>query len=132
MIIQCQGINALLQRRDPSFLSANNLTADFFSDYKKEYDYITEHIARYGNVPDQATFLSAFPNFDVVEVHQKCSNCKMYQYEYTYGNSCRWIYKRTICDDKQHRFYTSLIKILWKLGVITNEYNNIYDKTQKL
>lgn len=71
-------------------------------------------------------------SFDVVEVHQKCSNCKMYQYEYTYGNSCRWIYKRTICDDKQHRFYTSLIKILWKLGVITNEYNNIYDKTQKL
>ena len=70
MIIQCQGINALLQRRDPSFLSANNLTAEFFSDYRKEYDYITEHIARYGNVPDQATFLSAFPNFDVVEVHE--------------------------------------------------------------
>ena len=70
MIIQCQGINALLQRRDPSFLSANNLTADFFSDYRKEYDYITEHIARYGNVPDQATFLSVFPNFDVVEVHE--------------------------------------------------------------
>lgn len=70
MIIQCQGINAILQKKDPSIISANNLTQDFFSDYKDEYNYIVDHIARYGNVPDQATFLSAFPNFDVIEVNE--------------------------------------------------------------
>lgn len=68
-------------------------------------------------------------SFEMVEVHQKCSNCKMYEYEYVYGNNCRWIYKRMISDNKKHRIYISLIRFLWKLGVITNEHNNIYDKT---
>ena len=68
-------------------------------------------------------------SFDTVEVHQKCHNCKMYEYEYVYGNSCRWVYKRMLCDNKEHKIYTRLIRFLWKLGVITNEHNNIYDKT---
>ena len=70
-------------------------------------------------------------SFDTVEVHQKCNNCRMYEYEYVYGNRCRWIYKRMICDDKQHKFYTRLIRLLWKLGVITNE-NNTKTKNNKL
>lgn len=70
-------------------------------------------------------------SFDTVEVHQKCSNCKMYEYEYVYGNSCRWVYKRMISDNKEHKFYTSLIRFLWKLGVITNE-NNTKTKNNKL
>ena len=60
-------------------------------------------------------------SFDTVEVHQKCPRCKLYEYEYVYGNSCRWIYKKIICDDKKHKIYINLIKILWRLGVITNE-----------
>lgn len=28
-------------------------------------------------------------SFDTVEVHQKCNNCRMYEYEYVYGNRCR-------------------------------------------
>ena len=67
-------------------------------------------------------------SFDTVEVHQKCNSCKMYEYEYFYGNRCRWIYKRMICDDKQHKFYTNLIKLLWKLGVITNESRRYLNK----
>lgn len=62
-------------------------------------------------------------SFDTVEVHQKCLKCKLYKYEYVYGNSCRWIYKRMICDEKEHKLYIKLIRFLWKLGVITNDRN---------
>ena len=42
----------------------------FFSDYEKEFEFICNHYSEYGNVPDAPTFLSRFPHFDVVEVHE--------------------------------------------------------------
>lgn len=57
-------------------------------------------------------------SFNTVEIHQKCNVCQLYEYEYVYGNSCRWIYKKQICDDRKHKFYIKLIRLLYKLGVI--------------
>ena len=51
-------------------LLVNNLNKEFFSDYVDEYKYIVEHIKNYGNVPDKASFLSKFPNFDIIEVNE--------------------------------------------------------------
>lgn len=48
----------------------NNLTEDYFSDYKNEYNWIVSHINTYGNCPDIHSFVSKFPDFDVVEVHE--------------------------------------------------------------
>lgn len=48
----------------------NNLTEDYFSDYKEEYKWIVSHINNYGNCPDIHTFVSKFPDFDVIEVHE--------------------------------------------------------------
>lgn len=48
----------------------NNLTEDYFSDYKEEYEWIVSHINNYGNCPDIHTFVSKFPDFDVIEVHE--------------------------------------------------------------
>ena len=69
-MIQCQVINRILDSKDPSFLFDNNLSEDFFSDYTAEYNFIVNHISQYGNVPDKATFLTKFPNFDVVTVQE--------------------------------------------------------------
>lgn len=67
-MIQCQVLNKILDSRDTSFLIINNIGLEFFSDYKEEFSFIKEHVDNYGNVPDKATFLSKFPDFDVVEV----------------------------------------------------------------
>lgn len=48
----------------------NNLTEDYFSDYKNEYNWIISHINTYGNCPDIHTFVSKFPDFDVIEVKE--------------------------------------------------------------
>lgn len=69
-MIQCQFINYLLDTKDTSVILNNSLTDEFFSDYKNEFDYIKSHIDTYGNIPDKATFLSKFPDFDIVEVRE--------------------------------------------------------------
>jgi replicative DNA helicase len=46
----------------------NLLTRDYFAGYEDEWDFIEEHYKQYGNVPDKATFLSKFPNVELVEV----------------------------------------------------------------
>lgn len=67
-MIQCQFINYILQSKNQSLLLSNNIGVEFFSDYREEYNYIQSHIREYGCIPDQATFLSKFPEFDVVSV----------------------------------------------------------------
>ena len=48
----------------------NNLTADYFSDYPNEYNFIKHHLNEYGVIPDQVTFLGKFPDFEVIEVNE--------------------------------------------------------------
>lgn len=69
-MIQCQVINRLLDSKDYSLLTINNIGVDFFSDYTEEYLFIVNHINEYGNMPDKATFLNKFPDFDILEVSE--------------------------------------------------------------
>lgn len=69
-MIQFQVLNAVLDRKDTQLLSANNLTQEFFSDCKDEYNYIVEHINKYNTVPDKETFLTKFPNFEIITVNE--------------------------------------------------------------
>lgn len=67
-MIQLQFINRILDKKDPTLITLNNLTDEFFSDYVDEFNYIKNHLQLYGNIPDKATFLGVFPDFDVLEV----------------------------------------------------------------
>lgn len=69
-MIQCQALNFILNSKDSSFITFNNLTEEFFSDYKEEFSYIKEHLDSYGNIPDKETFVAKFPSFDVIEVQE--------------------------------------------------------------
>lgn len=69
-MIQLQFLNKLISTGDTSILLMNNITDEFFSDYKEEYKWIKEHIDKYGNCPDIHSFLSHFPDFDVVNVSE--------------------------------------------------------------
>jgi len=67
-LIQLQFLNRVLDTRDASLIVINNLTEEYFSDYLGEFRYISTHLDTYGNVPDKESFLSKFPEFDVLNV----------------------------------------------------------------
>lgn len=69
-MIQCQVLNKIIQDRDPTIITLNNLTVDYFSDYKQEFLAIKDHLDKNGNIPDAETFLAKFPNFEYIEVHE--------------------------------------------------------------
>lgn len=69
-MISNQVINYLLDTKDTSLVILNNLTDKYFPDYKKEFDFILDHLNKYGNIPDKETFVNAFPNFDLVKVSE--------------------------------------------------------------
>ena len=67
-MIQLQFLNRVLDTKDASMIVVNNLTEEYFSDYLGEFRYIRTHLDTYGNVPDKESFLTKFPDFDVVNV----------------------------------------------------------------
>ena len=69
-MIQLQFLNKLLDSKDASFIITNNITEEFFSDYEQEFKFIKEHLDNYNNIPDKATFLSKFPDFDIIQVDE--------------------------------------------------------------
>lgn len=72
-MIQAQVLNYILQNKDSSIIKMNNLTEEYFSDYKNEFNYIKNHINTYKVVCDLTTFLNIFPNFDIFEVKEPVS-----------------------------------------------------------
>ncbi|MEG1565822.1 MAG: DnaB-like helicase C-terminal domain-containing protein [Bacilli bacterium] len=62
-MIEVQCICACLERKDFSFLRLNDIDEKYFPNYRDEYKFIEEHVNKYGNVPDQATFIEKFREF---------------------------------------------------------------------
>lgn len=69
-MIQVQFLNKVLQCHDASLLVTNNLTQEYFSDYQEEFNFIQQHLRKYGTVPDEVTFLTKFPEFDIIKVEE--------------------------------------------------------------
>lgn len=70
MIAQFQIINKILQNKDYSLITLNNLTAEYFYGYKAEYEFIKAHYNTYHVVPDRLTFLQHFPDFVIQDVNE--------------------------------------------------------------
>ena len=67
-MVSLQIISKILATKDSSIITDNMLTEDFFIGYTDEYRFIIQHEKDYGAVPDKATFLSKFPDVELVEV----------------------------------------------------------------
>lgn len=67
-MIQLQVINYILSSGDSSFIVVNNLKKEYFSEYTNEFAFIKNHINTYGNVPDTTSFLSVFPEFEILDI----------------------------------------------------------------
>jgi replicative DNA helicase len=72
-MIQLQVLNRILSSKDTSLIILNNLTEDYFSDYKQEFNFIKDHLINFNNIPDKETFLTTFPNFEIIDVTEKDS-----------------------------------------------------------
>ena len=70
MTSQFQIINKILQTKDYSLISMNNLTEEHFFQYKAEFNFIKNHYDKFRTVPDRLTFLNAFPDFDITDVSE--------------------------------------------------------------
>ena len=44
MLSQCQTLNKIINKKDFSLVSLNNLTEDYFFNYRAEFNYIKNHI----------------------------------------------------------------------------------------
>lgn len=69
-MVSLQIISKILATQDTSILDNNLLTEDYFVGYEDEIKFILNHNREYGRVPDKATFLSKFPNIELVEVSE--------------------------------------------------------------
>ena len=67
-MITLQIISKVLETHDYSIIQNNSLTEEWFVEYEDEFNAIKEHYEKYGNVMDKATFLSKFPDIELVEV----------------------------------------------------------------
>lgn len=67
-MVSLQIISKVLSTGNNSIIEDNLLTEDYFEGYRDEFNFIENHYKQYGNVPDKATFLSNFPNIELVEV----------------------------------------------------------------
>lgn len=72
-MVQLQVLNSIINNKDSSLLLLNNLNEEFFSDYPNEFGFIRRHLSEYGKVPDMASFLDKFPDFEVLEVSEPTS-----------------------------------------------------------
>lgn len=68
MVAQFQILNKILQDGDYSIIKNNNLTEDYFYTYKAEFNFIKDHVAKYGKVPDIRTFKTIFEDFKIEQV----------------------------------------------------------------
>lgn len=69
-MVAIQIISKILETQDISILENNNITEEYFVGYEDEYSFIKNHLTEFGNVPDKATFLSKFTDFELVEVNE--------------------------------------------------------------
>lgn len=69
-MVTLQIISKILQTSSNAIVEDNLLGVDYFVGYEKEFNFIQNHKEKYGNVPDKATFLAEFPEFDLVEVNE--------------------------------------------------------------
>ena len=103
-MIALQILSKCLQVGNVNIIEDNQLTEEYFTGYEDEFNFIINHNKEYGNTPDKATFLSKFPDIELVEVSES---------------------DRYLVDTirEQHLFYTS-VPIVQRIAKLLEEDAN--------
>ena len=67
-MVALQIISKILSTKSMDIVELNLLTSDYFVGYEDEFNFLVDHTKKYGSVPDKATFLSKFPDIELVDV----------------------------------------------------------------
>ena len=67
-MIVLQVLNKIIESKDFTIVTENNLTEEHFVGYENEFKFILEHFNSYKKVPNKETFLSMFTEFDLIAV----------------------------------------------------------------
>jgi replicative DNA helicase len=63
-----QIINKVLKTKNMDIIMKNDLTEAHFIGFEDQFNFIVNHYRKYGNVPDTATFLDEFEDFELLDV----------------------------------------------------------------
>lgn len=69
-MIEAQVLNRVLETKNFNFISENDITSEYFPEYKSEFNFIRNHFEKYHVVPDKTTFINEFPDFELFEVRE--------------------------------------------------------------
>lgn len=69
-MIALQVLSKVINTGSTKILDDNMLDISYFVGYENEYNFIMDHVKKYGNVPDKATFLGQFSDLDLVDVSE--------------------------------------------------------------
>ena len=69
-MVQLQLLNKVLQTKDISIITENNLTSEYFLEYEDEFLFLQNHYETYKVTPDIETFISKFPEFEQLIVNE--------------------------------------------------------------
>lgn len=69
-MVALQILNKILATGDLSILRDNDITRDYFVGFEDEFDFLINHNTQYGNVPDKATFIAQFNDFEFLDVQE--------------------------------------------------------------
>lgn len=68
MMIELQCINNIIDQNNIAEYLEQGIDVQYFTDHKDQWDFILQHYKTYNKVPDLATFLSVYPDFEVFQV----------------------------------------------------------------
>ena len=69
-MIELQVLNKILQDKSMAIIINNGINADYFIGYSDEFNFISNHYKKYGKIPDKATFLNKFEEFEIIDVQE--------------------------------------------------------------
>jgi len=104
MVVQIQILSKIINTNDYSIIENNLLTEEYFDGFLNEYNFIKNHVAQYGNVPDKTTFLANFPNFEFAEVQESD--------------------KYLVDTIREERLYAKLVPVIQKSAQLSNTDSN--------
>lgn len=67
---ECSILCKVLSSKSLMILNSNNIDGSFFVKYRPLYDFIVEHVSKYGQVPDISTIAIEFPDFSIFDVQE--------------------------------------------------------------
>lgn len=118
---ECSILCKVLSSKSMMILNSNNIDGTFFVKYRPLYDFINDHVSKYGQVPDISTIAIEFPDFSIFDVQESDQYLvdRMYE-QHVFRLSCITLKKlEPLLQDDANKAVEFLQQEIPKLASIT-------------